>query len=117
MPKLLFEVTPSSLNCTLPFASKIVPFLSRSVHARVSIWPASGLVDVARPSACWPRNLPTDSFSAVLPVPNRSYDAPPRTVQSFQHGRHATGAMFARAACAAADMKRPAPPSAPASRR
>jgi hypothetical protein len=90
-------------------ASKIVPFLSRSVHARASVCPASGLTDEASPSACCDRNLPTDVFSAVLPLPNRSYDAPNRTAQSFQHGRHSTGAMFARAACAAADMKRPPP--------
>ena len=96
------------MNWTFPCASKIVLFPSRSVHARVSFWPASGLVFVARPSACCPRNLPTENFSAVFPVPNRSYEAPARIVQSFQHGRHATGAIVRRAVCAVADMKRPA---------
>src|SRR5436190_21943222 len=107
MPKLLLRVAPISLNCTLPFASKIVPFRSTSVHARASVCPPPGLTDDARPSACWPRNLPTDIFSAVLPVPKRSYDAPKRIAQSFQHGTHDTGAMLVRAAAAAADMNRP----------
>ena len=70
--RTLLLVAPSSLNWTLPFASKIVPFLSRSVHARVSVWPASGFTDEARPSASCARNLPTDVLSAVLPLPNRS---------------------------------------------
>jgi hypothetical protein len=66
------------------------------------------LVDEARPSACCPRNFPTETLSAVLPVPNRSYDAPLRIVQSFQHGRQLDGAMLTRAACAVGEMKRPA---------
>src|SRR5712671_2501540 len=107
IPKLLLRVAPISLNCTVPLASKIVPLRSRSVHARESVWLPPGLTDEARPSACCPRNLPIDVFSAVLPLPNRSNDAPKRTDQSFQHGTHETGAMLVRAACAAADMKRP----------
>src|SRR5262249_30541109 len=87
---------------------KIVPFLSRSVHWRASAWPASGLVDEAKPSACCARNLPTDTFSAVLPLPKRSYDAPKRTAQSFQHGRHGTAAMFPRAVREPGAMNRPA---------
>src|SRR5438093_768121 len=108
MPKLLLRDAPISLNCTLPFASKIVPLRSKSVHARESVWLPPGFTDDARPSACCPRNLPTDIFSAVLPVPKRSYDAPKRTAQSFQHGTHETGAMLVRPACAAAVMNRPA---------
>src|SRR5262245_19336075 len=108
-PKLTLRVGPViSFACRFPLASKIVPLRSKSVQVRTSVWPLSGFTDEARPSACCARNLPIEVLSAVLPLPNRSYEAPTRTDQSFQQGRQDTGAMLARAACAAGDMNRPA---------
>src|SRR5262245_35454617 len=97
----------TSFAWKLPAASKMVPLRSKSVHVRASVCPPIGLTFDASPNACCPRNLPIDVFSAVFPLPKRSYEAPTRTDQSFQHGRQGTAATFARAACAAADMNRP----------
>ncbi len=86
VPKALLRGGPISFIWMLPAASITVPFKSRSVHVRVSDWAPSGLRVVVVPSAFAARNLPTDTFSAVRPVPNRSYEAPARIDQSCQQG-------------------------------
>src|SRR5688572_16145137 len=86
VPKLTLVVAPISLNWMLPAASITVPLPSRSVQVRVFDWPPSGLSDEVVPSALAARNLPTDTFNAVRPLPKRSYEPPARIDQSCQQG-------------------------------
>src|SRR5437868_7094915 len=90
MARFRFVDGPNSLNCTLPAALSADPLPSRSVHVRASVWPAIGFRVPVSPSACSAKNFPTDVFNAVLPVPNKSYEAPTRIVQSVQQEMQVT---------------------------
>src|SRR5215510_7197262 len=79
---------PISLYCALPPESSAEPLPSRSVQVLVSVALRIGLIDCAMFSNCDTRYFPADALMAVLPVPNRSYEPPRRTDQSFQHGTH-----------------------------
>ena len=80
-----FWVGPNSLNWTLP--RHPAPIRCRRDPSKCAYrLPRHRIEDAVSPSACCARNFPTDVFSAVLPVPKRSNDAPTRTVQSFQQG-------------------------------
>src|SRR3954451_23046893 len=70
----------------LPAPSRMVPFRSASFHVRVWVAPFMPLKVCANPAACDATYLPAFAFSAVLPVPNRSYAPANRTDQSFQFG-------------------------------
>src|SRR5215203_3412982 len=94
VPNALLRGAPISFIWMLPSAPITVPLRSRSVHVRVSDWPPSGLSDEVVPRALAARNLPSEAFSAVLPVPNRSNDAPARSDQSFQHGWQSAAATW-----------------------
>src|SRR5215510_6868324 len=84
-PKLTFVVGPSSPDCTDPSGLKIVKS-PLSVHVRVSVRPTvvCGLFAAAVAAASPLTYRAAANLTAVLPVPNRSYETPRRGLRSFQ---------------------------------
>ena len=85
-PKLTLVVAPISLNWSC--RSRRPPGRCRPGRSRCACStgrPADSATTSARARSPR-RNLPIDVLSAVLPLPNRSNDAPARIDQSFQHG-------------------------------
>src|SRR5687768_17295321 len=84
-PKLALLVGPISISCAISS-----PFRSSQLRGSLAI--DTGLYVEAKPGPCDCTYFPIVPLIAVLPLPNRSYDAPNLGETSFQFGTLGTRA-------------------------
>src|SRR5687767_2239954 len=86
LPKFGFDSEPNSFSCG-------IRSLFRSAHGRVAVFTVvrNGFRSFLIPTLCSSATYRlTVAFTAVLPVPNRSYATPSLGLRSFQFGTSGT---------------------------